>query len=132
MGFYLDNDKMLRLFSNADRDNDSQLNLREFQYAVVILKLEIAYDTLKKLEMTTEDLVWFGIMGLILLLLLFVFIFFGIVAFSKADGFNAVVNSIMPIVAGAAVAARKLDLQWAIERVKDYVETILSQIKSKI
>ena len=132
MGFYLDNDKTLRLFSKADRDNDSQLDLREFQYAVVLLKLEIAYDTLKKLEMTTEDLVWFGIMGLILLLLLFVFIFFGIVAFSKADGFNAVVNSIMPIVAGVAVAARKLDLQWAIEKVKDYVETILSQIKSKI
>ena len=132
LGFHLDKDKLLRLFSNADRDNDAQLSLREFQFAVVLLKIEIAYDTLKKLGMTTEDLIWFGIMGLMLLLLLFVFIFFGIVAFSKADVFNSVVNSIMPMVAGVAVAARKLDLQSTIEKVKDYVERILSQMSKKI
>ena len=82
--------------------------------------------------MTTEDLIWFGTLGLILLLLLFAFIFFGISAFGKADGFNAVINSIMPITAGLAVAARKLDLKAEIEKVKNFVETILAQYRKKI
>ena len=132
MGLYLDNDRMLRLFSNADRDHDLQLDLRQFQYAIVLLKLEISYETLKRLGMTTEDLIWFGVMGFIWLLLLFIFVFFGIIAFSKADVFNAVINSLMPMVAGAAVAARRIDLKEVIEKVKDYVENILSQYKNKI
>ena len=81
--------------------------------------------------MTTEDLIWFGIMGFILLLLLFAFIFFGISAFSKADVFNSIINSIMPITAGAAVALRRLDLKAEIEKVKSFVESILAQYRKK-
>ena len=128
----MDKNKMLKLFSSADRDDDFHLNLHEFQYAILLLKIEIATDTLKRLGMTTEDLIWFGIMGLIMLLLLFAFIFFGISAFSKADVFNSIINSIMPIIAGVAVAARKLDLKDEIEKVKSFVEKILSEYRKKI
>ena len=82
--------------------------------------------------MTTEDLIWFGVIGLILLILLFSFIFFGIVAFSKADTFNAIVNSIMPVTAGIAVAARKLDLKAEIEKVKSFVENIPAKYKKRL
>ena len=94
MGLSLDKEKTLKLFSAADKDHDNNLELREFQYAMVLLKLEVATETLKKLGLTTEDLIWFAVFGIIYLLLFFVFIFLGIAAFSKAEGFNSVVNSI--------------------------------------
>ena len=94
MGLLMDKEKTLRLFSAADRDHDNRLELREFQIAMILLKLEIATETLKKLGLTTEDLIWFAVFGIIYLLLLFIFIFLGIAAFSKAEGFNSVVNSI--------------------------------------
>ena len=127
----LDKEKTLKLFSTADRDHDNNLELREFQFAMVLLKLEIAYETLKKLGMTTEDLIWFAILGIIFLLLMFTFIFLGIAAFSKAEGFNSVINSLMPMAAGLAAGARNLDLKAAIEKVKTFVEDILSKMKIK-
>ena len=132
MGLYMDKDKMQRIYSKADLDNDYQLDMQEFQYSIILMKVEIAIDTLKKLGMTTEDLIWFGIIGLVLLLMLFAFIFFGISAFSKADVFNSVINSIMPITAGIAVAARRLDLKAEIEKVKTFVQSILAQYRKKL
>ena len=123
MGLHMDKEKTLKLFSAADHDNDNHLDLREFQLAMVFLKLEIAYDTFKKLEMTTEDLVWFAVLGIIYLLLMFTFIFLGIAAFSKAEGFNSVINSLLPIAAGLAAGARNLDLKAAIDKVKLFVKS---------
>ena len=39
MALYMDTDKMLLLFSNADKDGDSQLDLSEFQRAIIYVKL---------------------------------------------------------------------------------------------
>ncbi len=41
------------------------------------------------------------------LLLLFAFIFIGVSAFSTADGFSAVINSILPAAAGLSMGAQK-------------------------
>ena len=131
MGLHMDKEKTLRLFSAADRDHDNLLDLREFQLAMGLLKLEIAYETLKKLGMTTEDLIWFAILSIIFLLLMFTFIFLGIAAFSKAEGFNSVINSLMPMAAGLAAGARNLDLKAAIEQAKEYIEDIMNKIKFK-
>lgn len=131
MGLQLDKEKTLKLFSAADRDKDNQLELREFQFAMVLLKIEIAHETLKKLGMTTEDLIWFAVMGIIFLLLMFTFIFLGIAAFSRAQGFNSVINALMPMAAGVAAGARNLDLKGAIDKVKTFVEDILIRLKVK-
>ena len=128
MGLKLDKERTLKLFATADRDNDNKLDLREFQVAMLLIKLYIAEDTLKKVGLTREDLIWFAIFGIIYLLLLFVFIFCGIATFSKAEGFNSVVNSIMPMFAGIAAAARNIDLKAAIEKVKIFVEDILKRM----
>ena len=119
------------MFSAADWNHDNQLELHEFQFAMILLKLEVAYETLKKLGMTAEDLIWFAVLGIIFLLLMFVFIFLGIAAFSKAEGFNSVINSLMPMAAGVAAGARGLDLKGAIDKVKTYVEDIMNKIKMK-
>ena len=131
MGLHMDKEKSLKLFSAADWNHDNQLELHEFQFAMVFLKLEVANETLKKLGMTAEDLIWFAALGIIFLLLMFVFIFLGIAAFSKAEGFNSVINSLMPMAAGVAAGARGLDLKGAIDKVKTYVEDILDKLKIK-
>jgi hypothetical protein len=131
MGLFLDKEKSLKLFSMADRSNNNQIELSEFKYAMALLKLQIAYETLKKLGLTLEDLVWYGILAMIFLLLLFVFIFLGISAFSRAEGFNAVVNSCLPLTAGAAMAARKIDIKGALEKVKGFVQNIIMKLKKK-
>jgi len=118
MGLFLDKEKSLKLFSMADKSNNNQIEMNEFKYAMALLKLQIAFETLNKLGLTIEDLVWYGILAIMFLLLLFVFIFLGISAFSKAEGFNAVVNSLLPLTAGAAMAARKVDIKGAMEKVK--------------
>ena len=107
------------MFAAADRDRDNNLSMMEFQYVVVLLKFEIAMETQKKLGMTTENLILFGVFGIVLLLLMFTFIFLGIAAFSKADGFNSVINSMMPMAAGMVSSARKIDIKGTIEKVKD-------------
>ena len=81
--------------------------------------------------MTTENLIWFAIFSIIFLLLMFTFIFLGIAAFSKAEGFNSVINSLMPLAAGASSAARNIDLTGAIGKVKGYVEQILKTFTGK-
>ena len=43
------------------------------------------------------------IAAIFFLLVLFAFIFIGIVAFSKADSFGAVINSLLPVAAGASL-----------------------------
>ena len=128
MGLIMDKERTLKLFSSADRDRDNKLDLKEFQYAIVLLKLKITYKTLKKLGMTREELIWFAVMGVIFLLLMLLFIFLGMQAFSEAKGFNSVINSILPLFAGVAAAARNLNLNEAIEKVKSFVEEILSKI----
>ena len=131
MGLFLDKEKSLKLFSMADRNNNNQIELKEFKFAMALLKREIAYETLKKLGLTLEDLVWYGIMAMIFLILVFIFIFLGISAFSKAEGFNAVINSLLPLTAGAAAAARKIDIKGAIEKVKGFVQNIITRLKKK-
>ena len=44
------------------------------------------------------------IIAAIFLLLLFAFIFMGVTAFSTADGFSAVINSILPAAAGLSMS----------------------------
>lgn len=131
MGLFLDKEKSLKLFSMADRSNNNQIELKEFKYAMALLKLQIAYETLKKLGLTIEDLLWYGILAMIFLLLLFVFIFLGISAFSRAEGFNAVVNSLMPLTAGLAAGSKKINIKGAMEKVKGFVQNIITRLKKK-
>lgn len=54
--------------------------------------------------LTKQELVQVLIIAAIFLLLLFVFIFMGVTAFSTADGFSAVINSILPAAAGLSMS----------------------------
>ena len=130
MGLHLDQEHSLKLFAMADTDQNNCIEVWEFQKAMLLIKLEIAREALKKLGLTTEDLIWFGVLTLIYLILALTFIFLGIFAFSKVEGFNAVINSLLPLCAGIAAAARNIDLKDSIEKVKDYIKSLIQKLKS--
>jgi hypothetical protein len=131
MGLTLDEEKSLEMFAIADKNNNNCIVIYEFQNAMLIIQLEIARETLNKLEITTTDLVWFGVLTFIYLILGLIFVFLGIFAFSKAEGFNSVVNSIMPLTAGVLAATRRIDLESKIEKVKEYIKSIISNFRNK-
>jgi hypothetical protein len=132
MGLYLNQEESLEMFALSDSDNSGYIDYFEFQKAVILIKVKIAYETLKKLGITTEDLIWFGIATLIYLFLMLVFIFLGIFAFSKAEGFNSVVNSILPLAAGVLAALRGVDMKEKIDAAKEYIQKMITEFQRAI
>jgi hypothetical protein len=131
MGLTLDEEKSLKMFAMADRNNNNCIETQEFKYVMLIIQLEIARDTLNKLEITTTDLIMFGVLTFIYLVLILAFVFLGIFAFSKAEGFNSVVNSFLPLISGVFAGSRKIDIKGKVEKVKEYIKSIISNVKGK-
>ena len=131
MGLTLDEEKSLKMFAMADRDNNNCIETQEFQYVMLIIQLEIARDTLNKLKITTTDLIMFGVLTFIYLVLILAFVFLGIFAFSKAEGFNSVVNSFLPLISGVFAGSRKIDIKGKVEKVKEYIKSVISNVKGK-
>jgi hypothetical protein len=129
MGLNLDDEKSLEIFAYADKSNNNCIEIQEFAYAMLAIQLEIARLTMEKLEITTTDLIWIGVITFIYLVLGLAFIFLGIFAFSKAESFNAVINSIIPLTAGVLSGSRKIDLKSYIEKIKKYIKSIISNFK---
>ena len=61
MGLQLDKERSLKLFAMSDSSGDHQIGPKEFNKAMLLLKMEIAHETLKKLGLTLEDLIWFAV-----------------------------------------------------------------------
>jgi hypothetical protein len=129
MGLILDEEKSLEIFEYADKSNNNCIEIQEFAYAMLAIQLEIARLTMEKLEITTTDLIWIGVITFIYLVLGLAFIFLGIFAFSKAESFNAVINSIIPLTAGVLSGSKKIDLKSYIEKIKKFIKSIISNIK---
>jgi hypothetical protein len=132
MGLTLDEEKSLKMFAMADRNNNNCIETQEFKYVMLIIQLEIARDTLNKLEISTTDLIMFGVLTFIYLVLILAFVFLGIFAFSKAEGFNSVVNSFLPLISGVFAGSRKIDIKGKVEKVKEYIKSIIYNVKGKI
>lgn len=62
---------------------------------------------LEQMGLSTENLVIIFSTLLVILLLVFVFIFLGIAAFSVGGTFGSIINSIFPILAGVGVSRKK-------------------------
>ncbi|CAI2372474.1 unnamed protein product [Moneuplotes crassus] len=129
MGIQMDNERALKMFSIADKDKNNSITLDEFPVVMGLLTEQIAIDTLKNLDLTSRDLILFAVLTLSYLVLALLFIFFGIFTFSRADGFNAVINSIMPLIAGAIAALRSLNLKERVDSVKEYIEDFIRKMR---
>ena len=131
MGVLMNEERTLKMFAIVDCNGNNYIEYDEFSQAITLIKLQIARDTLHELGLTTRDLILFGSLTLIYLILAMVFIFFGIFAFSQADGFNAVINSIFPLAAGVGAATRSIGLQDKVSELKNYIADFIKKLKRK-
>lgn len=93
----------------------------------------MAIQSLSKLGLTYNELITAFLVSLTFLLILFAFIFVGINAFSYANSFGSVVNSVMPAGAGASVSGKKEGgagkLEGLMQKLKNSVEEALNELK---
>ena len=106
---FLNEEVLLKLFSQADESGNNAIYYSEFKSAVGILKKQISGNALSLLGLSTADLVWALTLSVVFLLLLFVFIFIGISVFASTSSFGAVINSALPAFAGFSLSLRKDD-----------------------
>ena len=128
MGLEMNEEKLLKMFALADTNKNNYIEYEEFSKAILLIKIQIGKETLRELGLTTRDLVIFGLSTLIFLLFALIFIFFGIFAFSKADGFSAVVSSLLPLGAGFVAMTRRIELNEEIEKVKQYISEFIRKL----
>jgi len=95
--------RMLKIFSEADVNKRGELNYQDFVKALGIIKDHFIYEVMNQMGISLEDQIISLIWSLILLLLMFAFIFVGIIAFSPVSSFSSVTNTIMPLAAGFTV-----------------------------
>ncbi len=100
MGLFLNRETLLQLYAEADENDNNNIEFEEFQLAINLLKKQVGNDALGMMGLSRQDLMQVLIIAGCFLLLLFAFIFVGVTAFSTADGFSAVINSILPAAAG--------------------------------
>ena len=132
MGLYLNQEESLRMYALANTNDNNYIDYWEFQNAIFLIKQKIALETLQELGVTTQDLVIYGYIILIFLTLSMIFVFLGIFAFSKAEGFNSVVNSILPFIAGVAAGTRTIDIKEKIESAKKFIKEMISEFQKKL
>ena len=132
MGLYLNQEESLKMYALANTNDNSYIDYWEFQNAIFLIKQKIALETLQELGVTTQDLVIYGYTILIFLILAMIFVFLGIFAFSKAEGFNSVINSILPFIAGVAAGTRTIDIKEKIESAKKFIKEMISEFQRKL
>jgi len=91
--------------------------------------LIVVEEALIKIGLTREEMMIGMALSVVFLLVLFVFIFIGINAFSYANSFKAVVNSILPAAAGMGVAqSDKKSEESLFKKLQDAVEEALNEL----
>ena len=95
--------RMLKIFSEADVNKRGELNFQDFVRALGNMKDHFIFEVMNQLGISVEDMIISLVWSIILLLLMFAFIFVGIIAFSPTSSFSSVTNTIMPLAAGFTV-----------------------------
>merc|ERR1712196_636476 len=98
---------VMELFAQCDDDSSGFIDFHEFEKAMKILESQIAGDSLVMLGLSKLKLATLFFVSLLILAGLFLFIFFGIAAFTTGSGFSAVINSVLPLTGGGALGAKE-------------------------
>jgi hypothetical protein len=135
MGIAVSEENLVRIFAISDKKRRRKLDLQDFMYAQMRLRLLIAEEAMNKTGLSKKELIVAVIYSLVFLLMLFAFIFIGISAFSKASSFGSVVNSALPMSAGGANSGNGEeeeeggDDEGLVNRLSEGVEKALEELK---
>ena len=128
MNVFLSHPEALKLFAKVDTDGDGEISVDEFEACFKQLQLHLVLVVLEDMGVTKETLAFGFLYGVVTLLLLFGFIFVGIAAFTQADGFSSVINSLMPVLSGAALGASGAEVQKSIAGLDTQVRSVIKRM----
>lgn len=123
---------MLEVFTKVDKTHSDSMDIHQYKKAMTILKEDVAMKALDKMHLTTFTLYMVLATVIIFLLVLLMFIFIGIIAFSPVNSFSGVVNSIMPIAAGAGANSKghtSKQLEKVMEKLEGSVKQVIKNLK---
>lgn len=104
MGLRLSKQHAMRIFAQADTNGSGFIDYTEFDMAIKLLREETTQSTLSKLRVDSETLIMLFFAIMIYLVGFLLFLFLGIGAFTTGTTFAAIVNSIMPMLAGLSLS----------------------------
>lgn len=96
--------RLLQIFSKFDADGSASMNLQEFEAAFNYIKSEISRGAMDQLGLAKKKLVMIFVGSVLILILVFAFLFLGIIGFISVSKFGTAVNSILPMSSGGIIS----------------------------
>lgn len=96
--------RLLEIFSKFDADGSATMNVQEFEGAIEYIRLEISNRAVEQMGLSKKTLIKIFVISLSILLLLFAFIFLGIIGFITLSKFGTSINSLLPLSSGGILA----------------------------
>jgi hypothetical protein len=128
MGLFIKTDELVKLYATVDRKGVGQIGYDQFKECIYILQGQIGRKALEKAGLTVEDLTMVLSYAIFTLLLILVFIFLGIAAFSTINPFSGVINSLFPVAAGLMKKGSQ-NVEGITKQVKGVVDRVIAQIR---
>ncbi|CAG9313576.1 unnamed protein product [Blepharisma stoltei] len=98
------NQRLLQIFSKFDADGSGNMSLQEFEAAFDYLKSEVSRGAMEGLGLAKKKLALIFLGSLMILLLVFAFLFLGIIGFITVSRFGSAVNSMLPMSSGVVIS----------------------------
>ena len=115
---------MMKFFKIADKTNTNRLSLFQFEDSLEKFREALAAHVLERRGLSQSALSVTLIRDVLVLLLILIFLFMGISSFTQAGGFEATINSLLPIAAGLGVTLNRVDNTAGEEDMQDLSEDI--------
>ena len=128
LGLKLTNIRLMTIFSLVDVDQDNLLEWDEFFMAFDKLQQEIGNLALMSIGLSGFQITTGIIFGTICLASILLFLFLGVYSFTGGDSFGAVVQSVLPIIAGLGVRGAHRDSDRAKVDLSALVKKTFEQI----
>ena len=126
-GLHMTMERKIEIFSKFDIDNSTDLSIQEFDHAIEYIKDTISADAIESIGLSVSNITKTVLIALFILLLLFMFIFLGISGFTTNTTLGTVVNSFLPIIAGAIVFnASSLEVADNFRRIAPSIERAIT------
>ena len=121
-------ERQLEMFTRYDTNGDpNELGIKDFVRIMAYIKKTISTETMTTLGLSKAKIIKGLILLVCILLVLFVFIFLGIMGFTTNSTLGSVVNSLLPISAGGILSkASSGDVQQKIKRITSSVKQVLT------
>ena len=124
---HISEQKTLWFFAQVDRNNSKTLSRGQWVSFMTALLSESQQKVLSEVGFDVPTIGKHLALNIVILLILFAFIFFGIAGFAVAGSFGACINSALPVLTGGGMGGEDME-----ERIEKAKEKVISMVKKKL